>query len=143
MIQANEVIERFFRTFESNTTNNDAAATVAQFADVFMAANPQGAQAVRAADFALALPKRKELFDRLGYRSSELVALNEQRLDDRYILASTQWKMTFAKPESPKQEVVVKSVFIVDTGASSPKIILYLANQDIVQVLKERGLLAD
>jgi len=143
MVQASEAIERFFRTYESNVSNDDPAEAVSQFADVFMAASPQGAQAVRAGDFRLALPKRKELFDRLGCRSSELVALNEQRLDDRYILASTQWKMTFAKPESPKQEVVVHSVFIVDTGASSPKIILYLANQDIMQVLKERGLLAD
>ena len=86
MVQASEAIERFFRTYESNVSNDDPAEAVSQFADVFMAASPQGAQAVRAGDFRLVLPKRKEVFDRLGCRSSELVSLSEQRLDARYVM---------------------------------------------------------
>ncbi len=70
-------IEHFFRTFESNASNDDVDAAVSQFADVFMAANPQGTQAVRAADFALALPKKKQLFDKLGCQSTTLVSLGK------------------------------------------------------------------
>jgi|tagenome__1003787_1003787.scaffolds.fasta_scaffold20788309_3 hypothetical protein len=141
MVQASEAIERFFRSFESNLSNDHAAGNVSLFSEVFIAASPQGVQAVHAGEFALALPKRKQLFDRIGCRSTELVSLNEQRLDARYVLANTQWKITFALAESGTQEVVVDSVYIVDTGGDSPKIILYLANQDIMQVLKDRGLL--
>jgi hypothetical protein len=141
MVQASEAIERFFRTFESNASSDNANAQTSQFADVFMAANPEGAQAVRAADFALALPKKKQLFDKLGCGSTELISLHEQRLDARYILASTQWKLTFARPENPPQEVIAKSVYILDTGEDEPKIVFYLANQDIMQVLKDRGLI--
>ena len=104
-----EAMERFFHTFESNTMRDNVDAVVSQFADVFMAANPQGAQAVRAADFALALPKKKQLFDRLGCRSTELVSLTEQRLDTRYVMATTQWKMTFEQPQRPNDQVVVES----------------------------------
>ncbi len=147
MQQASEAIERFFRNYESNASSDDIDAVISQFADVFMAASPQGAQAVRSADFALALPKRKQLFDSLGCRLTELVTLREQRLDARYVMAGTQWKMTFARPQSRTQEVVVDSVFIVDTGgeaaaADAARIVFYLAKQDIMQVLKDRGLLA-
>ena len=48
MIQASEAIEGFFRTFEANASTHNADAQISQFADVFMAGNPQGAQAVRA-----------------------------------------------------------------------------------------------
>jgi len=141
MVPASEAIVGFFRTFAVNASSHDADAQISQFADVFMAADPQGAQAVRAADFALALPKRKELFNRLGCRSSELVSLSQERLDARYVLANTQWKMTFARAESKTEEVVVESSFMLDTGGNSPKIIVYLAHQDIMQVLKDRGFL--
>ena len=147
MQQPSEAIECFFRRFEANNSSNDVAAVVSQFADVFMAASPQGAQPVRASDFALALPKRKELFGRMGCRSTELVSVTEKRLDARYVLAGTQWKMRFERPDITPQELVVESVFIVDTGeggtgeAGAAKIVFYLANQDIMQVVKERGLL--
>lgn len=140
MQQPSEAIERFFRAFESNSNSNDADATVSQFADVFMAANPQGAQAVRAADFALALPRRKQYFDTLGCRSTKLVWVREQQLDARYVLATTQWEMHFARPDLQPQDVLAESVFILDAARDEPRIVFYLANQDLVQILKDRGI---
>ena len=142
MHYASEAIARFFRTFEANASRNSIEAQVSQFADVFMAANPQGAQAVRAADFALALPKKKQFFDQLGCRSTELISLREQHLDARYVMASTQWKLTFVQPENRTQDVVAESIYILDTGGDAPKIVFYLACQDLMQVLKDCGLLA-
>jgi hypothetical protein len=166
MHQPSAAIERFFRAFETNASSHDVEAQVSQFADVFMAAGPHGMQAVRAADFALALPKKKQLFDSMGCRSSELVSLREERLDARYVLASTQWKMTFERPGITPQDVVVESMYIVDTGSKAAeagaaaadaaaagaaeadadageaaKIVFYLANQDVMQIVKDRGLL--
>jgi len=140
MQQPSEAIDLFFRIFESNASSNDTDAVVSQFADVFMAANPQGAQAVRASDFALALPRKKQYFDSLGCNSTQLVSLNETRLDARYIMARTQWKMTFARSGTEPQDVVVDSVFIVDTGGDRAKIVFYLASHDLLQILKERGI---
>ena len=142
MHHASEAIARFFRTFEANASSNNIEAQVSQFADVFMAANPQGAQVVRAADFALALPKKKQFFDQLGCRSTILISLREQRLDARYVMASTQWKLTFNLTENRTEDVVVESAYILDTGGDAPQIVFYLANQDLMQMLKDRGLLA-
>lgn len=140
MQRPSEATELFFRIFESNASSDNTDAAVSQFADVFMAASPQGAQAVRASDFALALPRKKQHFDSLGCNSTKLVSLRESRLGARYVMASTQWKMTFAQAGAEPCDVVVDSVFIVDTGGDAEKIVFYLANQDLMQILKERGI---
>jgi len=134
-------IERFFRAFELNNTSSNITASVSQFADVFMVAGPQGVQAVRSGDFALALPKRKQLFDKLGCRSTALVSLRETRLDARYMMATTQWRMTFLRDQGEPEQVLVDSVYIVDTGSDALKIVFYLASQDIMEVLRNRGIL--
>ena len=96
MQPSNDAIETFFREFEQRSDRGDIPALLPQFADTFMAAGPQGAQCIRSADFALALPKRKQFFDSLGCRSTALVSLDYNRLDVRYVLAKTRWRMTFA-----------------------------------------------
>jgi hypothetical protein len=131
--------ERFFRAYEANISSADIQALIAHFADVFMAAGPQGTQAVKASDFALALPRRKQMFDSWGCQTTALASLRETPLDARYVLAATQWRMTFARDNNDPQDVVVDSVFIHDTAAD--KIVFYLANQDIMQVLKDRGII--
>jgi hypothetical protein len=134
-------VECFIRSYERISSAGDIAAMAAQFAEVFLAAGPQGSQPVKASDFALALPKRKQLFDRLGCRPAELVGFEEWPLDARYTLAKTRWRLTFVRGQEEAQEVLADSVFIVDTGGEGPRIVLYLANQDILAVLRERGIL--
>jgi len=141
MFHASEAIERFFRTFEANTSSEDIDTAVAPFAQVFMAAGPQGTQAVHAADFARALPKRKQLFQDLGHQSTQLISLTEKRLDARFVLATTQWKMSFTRAEDPPKEIVVDSMYIVDAALPEPKIVFYLANQDLMQVLNNSGIM--
>ncbi len=133
-------LEGFFRDFEQNSSSADIPAMVAQFADVFFAAGPQGAQAVCASDFALALPRRKQLFDSLGCRSTALAALHLIPLDARYAMAKTQWRMVFGHPRGGTEEVMADSTFIVDTAGDVYRIVFYLASQDIAAVLKERGI---
>ena len=141
MEQRGTAIAKFFETFEDNNSIGDIHTIVSQFADPFMAAGPNGAQCVLTADFALALPKRKQLFDSLGCESTSLVSLDESPLDARYVLARTRWQMNFTGKQSGKQQVIADAVYILDVSGETPKIILYLANQDIMAVLKDRGIL--
>jgi hypothetical protein len=135
-------IQRFFENHELLSSKGDIPALVSLYADSFLAAGPQGAKCVRSADFALALPKRKQLFESLGSQSATLVGLEETPLDARYVMARTKWKMIFVHNEAEPQQVFVDSTFIVDTVPDGFKIILYLANQDIMEILKERGILS-
>ena len=136
----NDAIEQFFRTFESDASFHDTAAQISHFADTFMAASPQGTQVVSVRDFALVLPKKKALFDKLGGRSTVLASLRQTSLDARYVMAATQWRMTFARDHSAAQDVMADSVYIVDTGTDPFQIVFYLASQDLMQILRERGI---
>jgi hypothetical protein len=140
MSQPSTPVARFFQTYQLHNSSGDLPAIVSHFADTFLAVGPQGAQCVRATDFAIALPKRKQLFESLGSQSTALVSIHETSLDDRYVLARTQWQMTFDR-EGNTQNILVDSTFLLDTGNADVKILLYLPHQDIMQVLKDRGIL--
>ena len=137
-----DAISQFIRLFAHNSASANASEVCRQFAEQFLVASPLGIQCVRSVDFAAALPRRKELFDKLGRQSTELIGLKELKLDDRYVLAQTRWRFIFESPAAPRDKpdvVEVESTFLVDTGRQPFQIILYLAHQNIMDILKERG----
>ena len=133
-----ETVEQFFQTYARHSDSGDIPALVACFAHTFLTAGPQGAQLTCASDFALALPKRKQLFDAIGCQSSTLVSVRQVPLDERYLLARTRWRLTFSRPRP--LDIDVDSDFLIDTGGDQFKILLYLANQDIMAVLRDHGI---
>jgi len=144
MNQNETAIGRFFELYVQKSSVNDIQALVSQFTDPFLSTDPHGARCVRVDDFAAALPKRKLLFDRLDCKPAVLVNLEETQLDTRYILAKTRWRFDFARAKSPEpKQVLADSTFLVDTGGEEFKIVMYMAHQDIMQVLRDRGILQD
>lgn len=141
MIHTDTAVGRFFQLFAQQSSRDDVHVQASLFADSFLSASPQGTQCVRASDFAAALPKRKQLFERLGCQPAALVSLQEIPLDARYVLAKTSWRLEFARGEAETKEVLVDSTFLVDTGEKEFKIVLYLTHQDIMQLLRDRKIL--
>lgn len=139
-INVDTPIQRFFQTFSELSSSGDIPAIVAQFADPFLAAGPQGAKCVRAADFAPALPGRKQFFDNLGCQSTSLVSVEEIPLDARYVLAKTRWRMVIAPQQGESQEIFGDTAYLVDAGEKDFKILLYLASHDFMEELKQRGI---
>jgi hypothetical protein len=144
MIHSETAVGRFFQSYGQKSSEDDIPALVSQFTDPFLSADPHGSRCVRVEDFAAALPKRKLLFDRLGCKPAVLVNLQETQLDARYVLAKTTWRFDFARTNSPEPEqVLADSTFLVDIGEEEFKIVMYMAHQDIMQVLRNRGILRD
>jgi hypothetical protein len=135
------VIEQFFRNFERQSNGSNPDELFAQFGDAVMVAGPDGSRVVRASDLAVALPKRKELFNRIGCRSTRLLSMQETRIDQRYVMAETQWCLTFERGEGRIDDIHVGSTFILDCGTDEVKIVFYLTHQDIMKILRERGIL--
>ena len=135
-----DLVESFLRDYERNIAAEDIPALLAQFADPFLAAIPQGAKIVSAADHAKALPARRDFFDHAGCKSSTLVSAQPIPLSSRYTLALTKWRVTVAVAQSQPKEIVVDTAFIVDTGDGACKIILYLPAADIMALLKDEAL---
>lgn len=144
MIHHETAVGHFFQLYAKRGGEDNIPALVSQFADPFVSADPHGTRCVRVEDFAAALPKRKLLFDRLGSRPAVLVSLYETQLDARYALAKTTWRFDFVRSNSREPEqVFADSTFLIDTGGDQFKIVMYLAHQDIMQVLRDRGILRD
>jgi hypothetical protein len=131
-------METFFHVFEHNSNRSETGALISQFAEVFVVAGPQGARVVPASTFALALPARKKQFDEMGCRSTDLISLRETTLGNHYIMAETEWQMTFVRGERSPEEIRVASTFIVYTGDEQPKIVFYLPQHDVMALLKNR-----
>ena len=132
-------IETFFQNYEHNSNLSETSAVMSQFAEMFLVAGPQGAQVVPASAFALALPRRKKQFDEMGCQSTDLISLRETTLGNHYVMAETEWQMSFARGEKSPEEIRVASTFIVYTGDEQPKIVFYLPQHDVMALLKNRG----
>ena len=140
-------VSRFLEEFARQTAEDDIPALVSNFADPFLFAGPTGSpQPVRSADFAAALPKRKAFFAGLGARPTELVRIDEQRLDERYVLARTTWRFSFLRENASLEQFEVDSSFLIDRGQpgdreTTLKILVYLNHQDLMQMLRDGGIL--
>lgn len=127
-IRMTEFIESFERS-----RSDGAEAARALYAETFLAGGPEGARCIRAEDFLKLLANRKEMFERAGYRRTELAGVSETPLDWRYSLARTKWRMWFEQTGGPEQAVDVESTFLVDFGGGAPRILAYLAHHDAVK----------
>jgi hypothetical protein len=136
-----DTLDQFMAAFEQNTTAARPETAAAQFATHFVAGGPQGSAVVPVEFFVQKLPERKELFRQAGLQSRKLVGRRDTQVGDRYALVQTQWQMDFAREDRTAVTFVVGSSFLIDMGGSEPKILAYLSDQDVFQLMRERGLM--
>ena len=140
METATNTVEVFLRDYARHTDEGNVPELIACFAETFVAGGPQGAKAVRASDFALALPKRYQLFAQMGCRRTELIGVEEHRLDARYVSARTRWRLTFERAGQEALPLEVESTYLVDAGEDAFRILVYLAHDDIMEMLRGHGI---
>jgi hypothetical protein len=131
-----DAIETFFSDFEKYSNQNDADRLASQYSDTFMTADSSGTRVVQATDLRAFIPKRKQLFASIGYRSTTLVSIQQTKLDDRYVLVRTEWRWQF-----DRDQITLPSTHIVQVSGETLKIVFYLNHENIMTVLRDRGLL--
>ena len=134
-------LREFFERFQSLSAASAVEALAAMHAEQVMIAGPNGTQVVRLADIQRAIPKRKQLLESVGCQDTELVGFDETALTQRYSLVRTEFRWRFQPVNAQTAAVTLPSTFIVDRGGDSPHIVLYMNEQDVVSVLRERGVL--
>jgi hypothetical protein len=137
MKRISEDVEEFFREYEGYA-NGDGVEEEAsgQFAEVFMAADSEGGRVVPAAALTKAVGMKRKMLEGAGSHRTRLVSLKERPLGDWYVLVETEWVMEFETEE----EVELRSTFILYRSEGGLRIVFYLAHQDLVGVLRERGI---
>lgn len=102
------------------------------YADDFMFAGPDGAQAVTRVAFAQALPRRDGFFKSLGLVASRITSVDETILDARYTLVRTTWAMEFRRDTGNVDQVPLSASYLVDVSSENPRIVVQLDHQDFV-----------
>jgi len=134
-------LRAFFERFQSLSATSDVEGLAAMYGGNVMLAGPHGTQVVSSADIQRAVPKRKQLLESVGYQETSLVGFQETALTNRYALVQAQFRWHFQPTNSQPATVTLPSTFVVDRGGDSPRIVLYMNEQDVVSVLRERGVL--
>jgi len=138
---ATEGLRAFFERFQSLSAASDVERLATMYAASVMIAGPRGPQVVSSADLQRAIPKRRQLVESVGYQETTLVGFEETKLTDRYALVRAEFRWHFGAANGEPTTVTLPSTYVVDCSGDSPCIVLYMNEQDVVSVLRERGLL--
>ena len=143
MDEVSERITAFFEEYERNIRVSDVAAIGQQYGDTFMFAGPGGAQAINRTDILAALPRRAGFFESLGIEPSTIRSLEATQLADEYTMAKVGWTMRFTPKDQQPIVVDTSATYIVREDKGVLHIVFQLDHQDLVQVAREHGLLAE
>ncbi len=141
MTTANDLVKRFFEGIERNSNSLDLALVDAQYADVFMFADPSGARAIEKQKFLAALPRRRDYFEKLGHKSTRVQSLEEIPLDENYIQVRAHFLFRFEPTPGRSLEVPLESLFILYKQNDSLKIVFHLESEDVGHAMQRLGLL--
>lgn len=134
-------LTHFMDSYLQHTASRDFPAIEGHFAETFLVAGPTGTQCIRADDFARALPRRAALFESLGCRSTVLTEMQESWIDSRYALVRTNWRFRFGSGHETDEVVDSEATYVVDTASDPYRIVAYLNPRDIMETLRQRGIL--
>ena len=130
-------IDGFLRHYEDAITRSDASAIAAQYADVFMFADPHGVRHVRKEDFLKAIPRRKEWFTSVGLSQSKLISADERILDSKYSLVKTVWKMTFDESSGVGKDIETSATYVLEWTDGAARIVLQIDHQDLAARVRD------
>lgn len=116
----------FFAAFSPDAGGEDGFGDL--FADPFLLADDAGARPVPRAAFLAALPRRARFFADAGLGPAVLTALTCQRLDDRYVLARTDWDAPRVAGGEP---VRLASSYLLHDDGDRFRVVLYLNHQGL------------
>ncbi len=140
MQRASEPVKAFFDQYELNIRGSDHAAIAALYGESFVFAGPQGTQAVKRDDFIKVLPKRQRFFTSAGLRSSTIVALEETRVDDCWVLVKVRWRLTFEPTSKPAADVDVSTMYLLQQYPDGLRIVFQWDYDDLTKHVQELGL---
>ena len=140
-MKSDNQIRKFFEGVELASNTLDLNLIDAQFADQFIFADPNGTRIVEKQKFLAFLPQRQEFFKSIGHQSTKVLALDETRLDDQYMMVKAHFLMQFKKASGEVVEANIDSTYFLFMKGDLPKIVMHMEHEDLQQAMKDRGLL--
>jgi hypothetical protein len=137
MRTATPAVQEFFERYARGRSERDIDLIASQYPDSFMMAGPNGPRVAEKAAIVAAFPKGQEFLKAIGHQSTEVLSLDESRLDEHYLMVRAAFRWRFAK--AALIDVKVDSTFIlyVDQGAFT--IVFQQEHEDFQQALRAAG----
>ena len=135
MTVVSDEVRLFFEEFERNSGDLNLDGIGAQFADVFMNADPERVVPVPKAAFLAALPQREKMFSGIGVTRIRLASVRETVLDSLHTLAATDWIAELKDGD----ELPLASTFVLRRQGASFVVVFYLNHQDIGRLIAARS----
>src|SRR6185295_13618796 len=117
------VIKEFFERYARSRSVQDIDLIAAQYLDAFMTAGPNGARVAQKSAVVAGFPKGQEFLKSLGHESTEVLSVNETRIDEHYLLVRAVFLWRFRRPSMPPREAKVDSTFILYMNKDAPTIV--------------------
>jgi hypothetical protein len=130
-------VEEFFRRYEQVNNEFDVQLIAKLYADIFMFANPQSAQAVKKEDFVKVLPRRKDFMKAAGLLSSRVDSVEASTLDSKYILVKTVWNMSFRANDGGAVVRKTSATYVLSTVGDSFEIVFQVDHQDLMKIVHD------
>jgi len=142
MAETSKAIREFFDAYATAIKSLDLGFFRSAYCETFMFAGPGGVQVVKRDDFLRVLPKRGAFFRAAGLVASEVLTLEETRLDEQHTMVRVRWNMRFEK--DPGRPITDESAatYVLRRQEDSEQIVFQLDHQDLAKRVQELGLLA-
>ena len=134
-------IKEFFEGVEQASKTLDLNLIDSQFADQFIFADPNGTRVVEKQKFLAFLPQRQEFFQSIGHQSTNVLSLDETRLDDQYTMVKAHFLMTFQKSSGEVVDAKIDSTYFLFMKGETPKIVMHMEHEDLKEAMRIRGIL--
>ena len=134
-------VQKFFDEYAQSRSALDIDLITAQYPESIMFAGPNGARATEKSAILAAFPKGQEFLKAHGHKSTKVLALDETKLDDHYVLVRAQFVWLFETSSAQLIDVKVDSTFILYINAGATKIVFQHEREDFQQALRASGVL--
>ena len=131
------LIKDFFDRYARSRSVQDIDLIASQYPDSFMVAGPNGAKVAQKSAVVAAFPQGQAALKSLGHESTEVLSLNETRIDEHYLLVHALFVWRFRQ----EKEAKVDSTFVLYIAEGGPKIVFQHEHEDFQQALRAGGVL--
>jgi hypothetical protein len=135
------LIKEFFDRYARSRSVQDIDLIASQYPDSFMVAGPNGAKVAQKSAVVAAFPQGQAALKSLGHESTEVLSLNETRIDEHYLLVHALFVWRFRRESMPPTEAKVDSTFILYIDEGAPRIVFQHEHEDFQQALRAGGVL--
>ena len=141
MCAVSEIVKEFFVVQEKSGNTLDLALIDSQYSDTFMFGDPSGSRVIEKQKFLAVLPRRQEFFKSLGHKYTHVVSLEENKLDDHYVVVEAHFQMHFEPPSRQSVDAMLNSTYILFIKEGAARIVMQIEHHDLQVAMRELGLL--